>query len=82
MHNVRFYVTRIENTLDAYKPKVRREILRTLLKTEGLDASQPILYGYDAAQRFFWFRNDPRGELIDLPLHKVRVWPEGTPPRD
>ena len=82
MQNVRIYATRIENTLDAYKPKVRPEILRTLLGSEGLDANLPILYGYDAAQQFFWFRNDPRGELIELPLHKVKVWPEGTPPRD
>ena len=82
MQNVLIYATRIESTLDAYKPNVRREKLLALLESEGLDARRPILYGYDSAQRFFWFRNDPRGELIDLPLHKVKVWPEGTTPND
>jgi len=82
MKNVQIFATRILDTLTAYKPAVRREKFLALLNSEGLDTSRPILYGYDSSMRFFWFRNDTRGELIDLPLHKVKVWPEGTPPRD
>lgn len=82
MRNVLIYAARIESTLEAYKPDARREQFLLLLESEGLDASRPILYGYDSAQRFFWFRNDPRGEPINLPLHKVKVWPEGTTPND
>jgi hypothetical protein len=48
-----------------------------------LDTASPILYGYDSVRCLFWFRNDAvRGELIRLPLQKVKVWPEGPPPKE
>ncbi len=82
MRNIQIYAARIVDTLRAYKPEARREKLLDLLNSEGLHTSLPILYGYDSNQRFFWFRNDPRGEMIRLPLHKVKVWPAAAPPGD
>jgi hypothetical protein len=78
MKNVQIYADRIAGTIDRYadQPKNQMKQFLHLLNDEGLDTSQPILYGYDAVQRIFWFRNDVRGEIVTLPLHKVKVWPE------
>lgn len=75
MKNVQIYADRIAETLDRQDSQPQKRFLH-LLNDEGLDTSQPILYGYDAVRRIFWFRNDARGEMISLPLHKVKVWPE------
>lgn len=81
MRNVQIYAERIDGAIlrHAAQPQSQMKQLLHLLNGEGLDTRQPILYGYDAVRRFFWFRNDVRGEIINLPLHKVKVWPEHPP---
>ena len=78
MKNVQIYADRIAGAIDRYAnhPQDQMKQFLRLLDDEGLDTSQPILYGYEAVRRIFWFRNDVRGEIISLPLHKANVWPE------
>lgn len=81
MKNVHLHEHHIEQTiaLAAGRPQEQMKQFLNLLTTEQLDTSRPILYGYDSVRRIFWFRNDARGEIIALPLQRVRVWPEGQP---
>ena len=81
MKNVQLYADHIAGvvTRHAAQPQTQMKQFLRLLDAEGLDTSRPILYGYDSVRRFFWFRNDVRGELISLPLHEAKVWPEQAP---
>ena len=81
MKNIHLYADHIDRTIIRYATQPQDQMKRflRLLDAEGLDTSRPILYGYDSVRRFFWFRNDVRGELISLPLHEAKVWPEQVP---
>ncbi len=80
MKNVTIYADRIAEAIGrhATQPQTEMKNLFLLLQAEGLDTNRQILYGYDATRNLFWFRNDTRGEMINLPLHKVKVWPEAS----
>jgi hypothetical protein len=83
MRSAQIYAERIEGIFGAFKPRAHWGKFLALLGDEGLDTASPILYGYDSVRCLFWFRNDAvRGELIRLPLQKVKVWPEGPPPKE
>ena len=68
--------------LDVLKSRLLDEAVRRW-RSDGIniifDPDGAVLYGFDASASSFWFRNDPRGAALQLPLRRAEEWPPPPP---